>query len=288
MHTSNSTVVENRDLGNGVWLLRLRDRELAADCVAGCFVMVGVGVELSPTLRRPFSVQRVEGDVYDILYRDVGVGTKLMTQLVSGANVPVLGPMGNSFTLPGPEERALLLGGGVGIPPMVALADRLESLGHRNWEVHLGVGSSKDAGCFIGFDERYGPETTYAEQVHRATMDGSVGFRGHVVASWLDRWERLEQGPTGPARVYACGPMVMLRAVAQAAAERGLPCEVSVETMMGCGMGACMSCVVESSDARDPEKRAAMSPYDRWLLACRKGPVFESSAIVLEEGEFLH
>ena len=82
--------------------------------------------------------------------------------------------------------------------------------------------------------------------------------------------------------------MVMLRAVANACAERGLPCEVSVETMMGCGMGACMSCVIESADARDPEKRAKMSPYDRWLLACRKGPVFPSSAIVLEEGEFLH
>jgi len=288
MHTSVSNVVENRDLGHGVWLLRLRDAELAADCVAGCFVMIGVGVSLSPMLRRPFSVQRVQGDIYDILYRDVGVGTRLMTELVVDQNVPVLGPLGNSFTMPEPGERAVLLGGGVGIPPMVALADRLEATGHRDWEAFLGVGSSKDSGCFVGFDERYGTETVYAERVHRATMDGSIGFLGHVVAAWLDRWEEQSEGPPGTARLYACGPMVMLRAVAEAAAERALPCEVSVETMMGCGMGACMSCVIESSDARDPAKRAAMSPYDRWLLACRKGPVFDARAIVLEDGEFLH
>jgi len=288
MHTSVSTVVENRDLGHGVWLLRLRDADLAADCVAGCFVMVGVGVSLSPVLRRPFSVQRVQGDIYDILYRDVGLGTGLMTQLVAGEDVPVLGPLGNSFTMPQPGERAVLLGGGVGIPPMVALADSLEAAGHREWEAFLGVAGEADSGCFVGFDERYGPETIYAERVHRATMDGSIGFQGHVVAAWLDRWEAQNLAPAGPSRLYACGPMVMLRAVAQAAQERGIPCEVSVETMMGCGMGACMSCVIESSEARDPARRSTMSPYDRWLLACRKGPVFDSTAIVLEDGEFLH
>jgi dihydroorotate dehydrogenase electron transfer subunit len=250
--------------------------------------MVGVGVELSPVLRRPFSVQRVEGDTYDILYRDVGVGTRLMTRLLPGQEVSTLGPLGNSFTMPQPDERAVLLGGGVGIPPMVALADGLEAAGHRDWEAFLGVRSTKDAGCFVGFDERYGRGTIYAEQVHRATMDGSVGFAGHVVAAWLDRWEGQGLGPEGACRLYACGPMIMLRAVAEAAAERGIPCEVSVETMMGCGMGACMSCVIESSDARDPKKRASMSPYDRWLLACRKGPVFDAAAVVLEDGGFLH
>lgn len=288
MHTTESTVVENRDLGHGVWLLRLRGAEIGQDVRPGCFVMLSCGPDLAPVLRRPFSVQRVAGDVYDILYRDVGVGTHLMTGMTEGQRVGVLGPMGNSFTMPEPGERAILLGGGVGIPPMVALADALEAAGHEDWEAYLGVRSSRDEGCFVGFDERYGSESPASGRVHRATMDGSIGFEGHVVAAWLDRWEKLGLGPSGPSRVYACGPMVMLRAVAQACAERGLPCEVSVETMMGCGMGACMSCVIESSDARDPEKLAAMSPYDRWLLACRKGPVFPATAVVLEEGEFLH
>ncbi len=274
------TVVENRDLGSGVWLLRMRGAEVVAGMGAGRFVMITTGTGLSPLLRRPFSIQRTDGDVFDVLYRVVGEGTALMARMVEGQTVTVLGPFGNTFATPAPDETAVLLGGGVGIPPMVALADALEAAGHTRWEAYLGVRSTADAGCFVGFDERWAGD----ERVRYATMDGSLGFEGHVVAAWLDR------GVHGPTRVYACGPMVMLRAVADEAARRGLPAQVSVETMMGCGMGACMSCVIENRAYRegDAAARAQMSPYDRWLLACRKGPVFDAQRVVLEEGEFLH
>jgi dihydroorotate dehydrogenase electron transfer subunit len=274
-------VVENRDLGGGVWLLRLRDPDMAAEMAPGCFIMLQVGPDLAPTLRRPFSIQRCEGDVYDVLYRVVGGGTALMAKFVAGETVRVLGPMGNSFTTPEPDEVAILLGGGVGIPPMVALADDLVARGHTGFQAYVGVSSQSDGGCWVGFD-RFGDDP----RITRATMDGSVGFEGHVVGAWLDRWQR--EGAPKKARVYSCGPMVMLNAVEKAAARLGVPAEVSVETMMGCGMGACMSCVIESSDAKDPVKRAAMSPYDRWLLACRKGPVFAAGTVVLDHGEFLH
>ena len=274
-------VVENRDLGGGVWLLRLRDPAMAAEMAPGRFVMLQVGPDLAPTLRRPFSIQRCSGDVYDVLYRVVGVGTQLMAGLKPGDTVGALGPMGNSFTPPAPDERAILLGGGVGIPPMVALAYDLLARGHEDFQAYVGVSSAQDAGCWVGFkDQLEDPRIT------RATMDGSIGFAGHVVAAWRDRWQR--EGAPSKARVYACGPMVMLRAVELAAAELGVPAEVSVEAMMGCGMGACMSCVIENKDAQDPVKRAAMSPYDRWLLACRRGPVFATGTVVLDEGEFLH
>ena len=281
MRDAHNEVVENRDLGGGVWLLRLHDPEMSADMAPGRFVMIQVGPDLAPTLRRPFSIQRCEGDVYDVLYRVVGAGTKLMTGFAPGSTMRVLGPMGNSFTLPEDDEVAVLLGGGVGIPPMVALADALIARGHAGFQAFLGVSSAADAGCWIGF-ERFGDDP----RITRATMDGSVGFEGHVLAAWLDRWER--DGAPTRARVYSCGPMVMLRAVEAAAQKLGVPAEVSVETMMGCGMGACMSCVIENADAQDPTLRAAMSPYDRWLLACRKGPVFAAGAVVLGGGEFLH
>jgi dihydroorotate dehydrogenase electron transfer subunit len=209
-----------------------------------------------------------------------------MAQMRVGESAGILGPMGNSFTPPQPGERAVLLGGGVGIPPMVALADSLEQSGHEAWEAYVGVGTTADAGCFVGFDE--GAPASVAAKVFRSTMDGSIGFEGHVVAAWLDQWDRQGCWGDAPVRVYACGPMVMLRALAAEAAARGFPCEVSVETMMGCGMGICMSCVIESSAACDPQKRKTMSPYDRWLLACIKGPVFDGGAVVLDEGEFLH
>lgn len=274
-------VVENRDLGGGVWLLRLRDPGMAAEMAPGNFVMLQVGPDLLPTLRRPFSIQRCEGDVYDVLYRIVGTGTALMAAFEAGQTLRVLGPMGNRFTAPAEDEVAILLGGGVGIPPMVALLDELVATGHTNFQAYVGVSGASDAGCWVGFD-RLGDDP----RITRATMDGSIGFEGHVVAAWQDRWER--EGAPKKARVYSCGPMVMLNAVEQMAAKLGVPAEVSVETMMGCGMGACMSCVIENKDALDPARKAAMSPYDRWLLACKKGPVFAAGTVVLDHSEFLH
>lgn len=305
-----ATIIENRNLGGGIWRMRLMEPTIAATSAPGQFVMLACGPDLAPTLRRPFSIQRTRGDWFEVLYRVVGQGTALMAELEEGSPVKVLGPLGGTFTLPQPGERALLLGGGVGIPPMVAIADALEDSGHRDWQAYVGVSGESDRGCFVGFDDRWLDDA----RVVRATMDGSIGFEGHVVAAWLDRWERAGP-PDSPVRVYACGPMVMLRAVAAAADDRDLPCEVSVETMMGCGMGACMSCVIENAeygdgasrdshsearpkgrvqdgpdnaDARDPARREGMSPYDRWLLACRKGPVFDARAVVLDEGSFLH
>jgi dihydroorotate dehydrogenase electron transfer subunit len=159
---------------------------------------------------------------------------------------------------------------------MVALADALEASGHGRWQAYLGVAGAADAGCLVGFDERWPGDG----RVTTATMDGSIGFAGHVVAAWLDRWEARGQRPEGPARVYACGPMVMLRAVQAAAEERGLPCEVSVETLMGCGMGACTGCAIENRRY----EAGSSSPYDRWRLACKDGPVFEAGSVVLSGG----
>ncbi len=276
-----ATIIENRDLGGGVWLMRLREPTVAAAAAGqpGRFVMLSCGPDLAPTLRRPFSIQRATGDTFDVLYRVVGEGTGLMAAMQAGASVKVIGPLGRTFTLPQPGEHAVLLGGGVGIPPMVALADALDDAGHREWTAFVGVSSAADDGCFVGLDDRWPDDS----RVVRATMDGSIGFEGHVVAAWLDRWR--DGAPDKPVRVYACGPMVMLRAVADEAAQQDLPCEVSVETMMGCGMGACMSCVIENAEYG---KAGSRSAYDRWLLACRKGPVFDSKQVVLDEGEFLH
>ncbi len=292
MHETVATVVENRELGSGVWLLRLRSSAVCSDHEPGRFVMLGTGEEVaggppSPLLRRPFSIQRVQGDVFEVLYRVVGVGTRCMSELRPTLRVPVLGPLGNAFTLPQPGERAVLLGGGVGIPPMVALADRLSALGHGEWRAYLGVSSAADSGCFVGFEERYGAELSDGRAL-RATMDGSVGFAGNVIEAWLR--DRASGIPQGGERVYACGPMPMLRAVARTCAELDVPAEVSVETMMGCGVGICMGCVIENRTYADgtAAQRACMSPYDRWLMACTKGPVFGAQSVVLDDGGLLH
>ncbi len=283
-------VTGHRDLGSGVRVLSFRDAAMAADVRPGTFVMLETrpgarGTIAAPVLPRPFSVQRVRGDVLDVMYRVVGTGTTAMTELRPGDRPRVLGPLGNSFRMPDPGETAVLMGGGVGIPPMVALADALASRdgdGAR-FEAYLGVSGAADRGCMVGFDDDYGPDSPHGDKVFRATMDGSIGFHGHVVAAWLDRWETRGLRPDGSVRLYACGPMVMLRAVAAAAVERGLPAQVSVETMMGCGIGICMGCVIENK-----HYDGSGNPYDRWLLACRKGPVFDADAVILDDGGLLH
>ncbi len=292
MHETVATVVENREMGSGVWLLRLRDAAVCSEHQPGRFVMLGTGAAVengppAPLLRRPFSIQRVDQDTFEVLYRVVGVGTRCMTDLRADDRVPVLGPLGNSFTAPQPGERAVLLGGGVGIPPMVALADHLSATGHSEWRAYLGVSSVADKGCFVGFEERYASDLS-GGRVLRATMDGSLGFEGNVVQAWLR--DREDGPPAGGERVYACGPMAMLRAIARTCAELDVPAEVSVETMMGCGVGICMGCVIENKTYADgtAEQRSCMSPYDRWLMACTKGPVFGAQAVVLDDGGLLH
>ncbi len=283
MRDSLSKVVENRDLGSGIFLLRLRDPDLLRERIEpGTFVMLATSAGLSPLVRRPFSVQRVRGDVYDVLYRVVGEGTELMSGLTVGQEMRCLGPLGTHFEHPEPGETAILLGGGVGIPPMVALADSLEEAGHERWHAFVGVGTAAEAGCWVGFEEAYGSGNG-AERIHRATMDGSLGFHGHVVAAW-QAWRATNPMAGDKLRLYGCGPLVMLQAIARLAGEEQLRCQISVETVMGCGVGICMGCVIENADARDPELYAEMSPYDRWLLVCRKGPVFDAGAVVLEGG----
>jgi dihydroorotate dehydrogenase electron transfer subunit len=283
-------VTDHRDLGAGVRLLSFRDAEMAADVRPGTFVMLETrpgarGTIAAPVLPRPFSIQRVRGDVLDVMYRVVGTGTTAMAELKPGDMPRVLGPLGNSFRMPEPGETAVLLGGGVGIPPMVALADALVSRDgdDARFEAYLGVSGTSDRGCMVGFDDAYPADSIHGGTVFRATMDGSIGFHGHVVAAWLDRWETQGLAPAGPVRLYACGPMVMLRAVAKAAEERGFPAQVSVETMMGCGIGICMGCVIENKNYD-----GSGNPYDRWLLACRKGPVFDATGVILDDGGLLH
>jgi dihydroorotate dehydrogenase electron transfer subunit len=288
-------VEENRPLGAGVFLLRMRQERIAAGVRPGRFVMIDCAPRgaLDPMLRRPFSVQRVDGEHFEILCRVVGQGTALMAKMLKGEEVRVLGPLGNAFTMPARGETAVLLGGGVGIPPLVAMADALVAAGRRDWMAFLGVRDASDAGCFVGFDSdaRYAAGSGREGQVQRATLDGSLGFRGNVLEAWLDwrvRSAAAAGGQPAPSRVYACGPTRMLQAVAETAAGLGLRCEVSVETLMGCGLGACMACIVGNADARDPERRKQLNPYDRWLLACRKGPVFDAGRIDLSEGAFVH
>jgi len=237
----------------------------AAGFRPGQFVMLKVGEPL--LLRRPFSIERgrmVDGVAcIDILFRVVGRGTTVLAKLGAGDQVQTLGPLGTSFVLPEEGQVPVLLGGGVGIPPMVALAEAILAaggpLGGTPQPLVIGgITRAADAACFSGLRQLPVP-------VQLATMDGSEGVVGTVLDALDELWS---DGPPPGTRLYGCGPLQMLAAVARRAEQWDVPCHLSVEAVMGCGLGVCVGCAV-------PRFSIAGGPT-RYALACQEGPVFNA------------
>jgi dihydroorotate dehydrogenase electron transfer subunit len=246
-------------------------------------------------LRRPFSLagRRDDGGAaeIDIIHRVVGLGTDWLSRLAVGGRVSVLGPLGNRFILPGPEQTALLVGGGVGIPPMLYLAERLAG---KSAVAFCGALSSDLLPLTIlppaAERDAIRPAPMLAEFARHgidsvvSTDDGSLGFRGYVTQA-LEQF--LDTGSSRNPVIYTCGPEPMLRRVAQIAADRGLPCQVAVERAMACGMGTCQSCVIR---VRRPAAITAAGAAGElpegggldWVyrLACTDGPIFPADELL--------
>ncbi len=201
------------------------------------------------------------GPVVEILYKVLGKGTQCLARMEPGQEVEILGPLGNSFTLPDGLEQAVLVAGGIGVPPIAALATQMRNAecGVRNAEVFLGGRTSEDILCVKDFEEA-------GAEVHITTEDASLGVRG-LVTDLLRPF--LLTPHSSRLTLYTCGPPGMLAAVAKLAEEYGVPCQASVEANMACGFGACMGCAVEVKGKAKGYK-----------LVCKDGPVFDSREIV--------
>jgi dihydroorotate dehydrogenase electron transfer subunit len=250
-------VVENRSAGRGYFRIVLRAPALAPQARPGHFVMLRVSENRDPLLARPFGIAAVlaRKDI-ELYYRVVGRGTSLLTTVRAGRSLAVHGPLGNGFPAPGKGEAPLLVAGGSGFPPLLFFA------GSHGRRARLFAGS-RDREC-LPPARALKAFLSRVQAVHYATEDGSRGTCGFVtdaLAAYLDR-------PSGSARpvIYACGPHPMLAAVSRLASDRGVPCFVSLEERMACGLGVCMGCAVP----------VAAGGYQR---VCREGPVFESRAI---------
>ena len=242
----------------------------------------------TPLLRRPFSIAGVQYEServhLEIMYRVMGPGTKWLADRNPGDSINLLGPLGNGFKLPKePGRPALLIGGGVGLPPMFFLADRLVEAGHKDVTAFVGA-RGKDQ--FIGSlcleagnpSDPLKPQALI-KQFSRsgtgcilATDDGSWGYPGLVVDA-LDQYLAKQDNPTG-VDLYACGPEGMLRAICELAVKYDLPCQVCMEAYMACGIGLCQSCVVQV------KSQAAKETEPSYKLVCTNGPVFDSRSIV--------
>ena len=195
-------------------------------------------------LRRPISVSDIEGERLTIIYKTVGKGTAEMTKMQPGETLDILSGLGNGYDLSKAEDEVLLVGGGVGVPPLVYLAKQLRAQG-KHVRVVMGFNTK---------DEVFAEETFAALgcEVTVCTMDGSYGRQGVVT-----------DGLENPAPFYyACGPMPMLRAIAKTVGTHG---QMSMEERMGCGVGICVGCSIETKDG---VKRV-----------CKEGPVFDVKSL---------
>jgi dihydroorotate dehydrogenase electron transfer subunit len=257
----------------------------------------------SAVLRRPFSLagrrETADGIEIDIIGREVGIGTCWMSSLRPGNQVSVIGPLGNAFTLPAAGGMAIMVGGGVGIPPMIYLAEKLaqhaRATGIEPPRAIAFCGAMSLDLLALSVDrsvpakdlDRGEPQlniTQFAQHQIPAvitTDDGSYGFKGFVTQA-LEKY--LDSTLASPAErqravIYTCGPEGMMKAVANLALSRNIACQVCVERAMACGMGTCQSCVIKVKKD-DPAVPPLAGKDWCYRLACTDGPIFRAEKLL--------
>jgi dihydroorotate dehydrogenase electron transfer subunit len=244
-----------------VFRLSFLSKEIAREAQPGQFVMIHPQKFSEPLLPRPFSIHRVQGNRVDLLIRAVGQGTRQLCGLSPGEVLEVKGPLGRGFTLDS-ERDPILVAGGIGVAPLFYLADRLVKMKRSKTlappRLLIGAGSKKELWGLREFKE-------IGIQVRAVTEDGSLGRKGLVT----DLLAGMSAKGLERAMIYTCGPQGMLRAVASWAAAGDIPCQVSLEARMACGMGACLGCSV----ARPDDSGLG------YAKVCQDGPVFEAQEV---------
>jgi dihydroorotate dehydrogenase electron transfer subunit len=246
------------------FLLSMESPAIARNVRPGQFLMVRVSKNTHPLLRRPFSIFSAEGKTVEIFFQKVGLGTELLSEKQVGDTIDILGPLGTGFTVK-PEnhdKQFALIGGGRGIAPIYFLSQKLKATSSKP-RIFYGGKSLQD----LPIKERF--ETT-GFSLCCTTEDGSYGTRGLIT----DIFEAELNKGLAATRIYACGPELMLKKIAEIAANANIPAEVSLESMMGCGFGVCWGCV----------KKIKKNREIGWHKICEEGPVLTAEDIIWELG----
>lgn len=253
-------ILSNEYAGPRLHLMTLEAPQIAASIEPGQFVHMKVPRMEAHILRRPFSVyaRDVDAGTIDVLYQVVGFGTDHMTGLAAGEECELIGPVGATWNPP-VEGRCLLVGGGVGAAPLFMLCERIAA-SEASVDVVLGA-QTKDA---LVCRERYA--ALLGGEPRCATDDGTYGRAGFCTSLVEEALAAASEEGSPYDYVAVCGPEPLMKIVAGLAADAGVRCEVSMEKRMACGIGACLSCVVDTVDGK---KRA-----------CVDGPVFDARKVV--------
>ena len=244
MKTFDVKILANEQVADKIFRLTVDAPELAETARAGQFVQVKISDDF--TLRRPLGIASTAGGKVKIFYRLVGRGTETLSQRRAGERLNILGALGNGFTPRG--GKVLLVGGGMGLAPLLCAAESFSA------DVLMG-GRTSDEVNFWQAEFR-----PHVEEIFITTDDGSIGKYGFVTDALPDVLAKKNYSA-----VLTCGPEIMMRGVAKLAAEKNIPCEVSFEKRMACGLGACLSCSIDTVDGRKK--------------ICKDGPIFDARAV---------
>jgi len=280
IHLESAKVLSQQAYDGDQYILRVQAADCAAAARAGQFAHLSCDPMLA--MRRPVSIMRVDARQgwVDFLYKAVGQGTSLLSQRMPGDNISVLGPIGQAFAADPGKPRSLLLGGGVGMPPMIFLAEQLKRQAGRQPLVLLG--------SEVPFPFRQQPSRILVPGIpdgviaamplledwgipcRLASLQGYAGcYDGYITElarGWLDA---LDDPQRSEVEIFACGPHPMLEATARLARDYDLPCQVSVEEFMACAVGGCAGCVIEVQTAQGPAMKRV----------CVDGPVFDAYSV---------
>lgn len=250
-------VKSNKQIADEIFELKLEGNYDLQDFLPGKFLHIKCSNNLDPLLRRPMSICNIddEGKIMTVLYRRQGAGTKELASRDIGEIVDILAPLGTEFdeTIVKPGQKIILVGGGIGVPPLYYLGRKLKAKGARIESI-LGFNSAKDV--------FYEKDFANLGKCQIATVDGTYGHKGFVTELLNSDWDIL----------YSCGPTPMLKAVQKLVPENK-PAFISLEERMGCGVGACLACICKPSSTAKFDKN--------YLRACTEGPVFNAKDVVL-------
>jgi dihydroorotate dehydrogenase electron transfer subunit len=262
-------VIANDDIGADIWILRLETHRSFVGFAAGAFLHLQVDPGPQPLFRRAYSLLSARDHEVEILYKVMGAGTRLLSTRRPGETLSALGPLGNSFQSPKENERAVLLAGGVGMPPILRWAENLLDQGVAPGRIVFAYGArTADELALRDRVEALGVRVVYT------TDDGSLGHHGRITevlqAEADDAAKSAEQ-----VRYYACGPGAMLAACSRITEQAGTPGQLALETAMPCGTGVCLGCIIPCrSDVATAGEEAVFK------RTCIDGPIFDAGVVL--------
>ena len=276
-------IIFNRRISTDYYKMRIFCPGIAAKATPGQFVMIRVHRFLDPFLRRPFGIHSVCGEkdslrdkecpsCIEILYRMVGKGTLLLSEKEKDEEIDLLGPLGNGFSVDHNLTTAVLVAGGIGVAPLFFLAQALQNMkgkttGQIKLIVFVGGETKDDILCLKEFN-------TLGARLKVSTNDGSVGIKGLVTDLLLDFLSNPPPSKNQSVMLFGCGPSPMLRTLSDIALSHDIPCQISLESRMACGVGACLGCAVPTVNTIREIREIS---YQR---VCKEGPIFDSTVVL--------